>query len=436
VRFGGLWTAIIVAQVAVTVAFPAVAYFVRRDARQIEAMDVGFRTNQYLSLRLEMDRDVSAPNAPGTSEASDTMFRHQFQRTYTEFERRLSTESAVARVAFTNRLPLMYHPARLIEVDEGGAAPLNPEFPGGYRVSSASVDAGFFDAVDAPVLSGRGFRASDDVSNRTEPGTSGAQPGVVIVNRSFVRLVLGDRNPIGRRIRYLRFEEYGPVPDPTRGPWYEIVGVVRDLGMAVGADAGAAPGSDPKVAGIYHPVMPGNLYPAQVALQVRGDPEAFVPRLRAIATSVDPALRLYDIMPLNDATKAELKFLSFWFRLLLMVSGVALLLSLAGIYAVMSFTVARRTREIGIRVALGASTRRVAAATFAQPLRQVAYGALAGGVIVGILVRLSTGRMQLAQIAVVLAYAAMMMAMCLLACIVPTRRALRVQPTEALRADS
>jgi predicted permease len=435
VRFGGLWTAIIVAQVAVTVAFPAVAYFVRRDARQIEAIDVGFRTNQYLSLRLEMDRSVSVPNALGTSEASDTLFRHQFQRTYTEFERRLSTESAVARVAFANRLPLMYHPARLIEVDEGGAAPLNPEFPGGYRVSSASVDAGFFDAVEAPVLSGRGFRASDDVPDRTEPGTSGAQPGVVIVNRSFVRLVLGDRNPIGRRIRYLRFEEYGPVPDATRGPWYEIVGVVRDLGMAVGADAGAAPGSDPKVAGIYHPVAPGNLYPAHVALQVRGDPEAFVPRLRAIATSVDPALRLYDIMPLNEATKAELKFLSFWFRLLLMVSTVALVLSLAAIYAVMAFTVARRTREIGIRVALGASTRRVAAATFAQPLRQVAYGVLGGMVIVGILVRLSTGRMQLAQIAVVLAYAAMMMAMCLLACIVPTRRALRVPPTEALRAD-
>ena len=224
------------------------------------------------------------------------------------------------------------------------------------------------------------------------------------------------------------------MPDPKSGPWYEIVGVVRDLGMAVGADEGAAPGSDPKVAGIYHPVAPGNLYPAQVALQVRGDPDAFVPRLRSIATSVDPALRLYDIMPLSNATQSELKFLSFWFRLLLMVSGVALVLSLAGIYAVMSFTVARRTREIGIRVALGASTRRIAVATFAQPMRQVAYGVLAGSVVVGVLVRGATGGMQLAQITVVLSYSAIMLLVCLLACVVPTRRALRIQPTEALRA--
>ena len=436
VQFGGLWTAIIVAQVAVTVAFPAVAYFVRRDARQIEAMDVGFRTNQYLSLRLEMDRDASVPNASGAAASADTAFRNRFQRTYADLERRLVGETSVARVAFANRLPLMYHPARLIEVDEGGAAPLHPEFPGGYRVSSATVDPGFFDAVDAPVVSGRGFRVSDYVSDSTEPGMSGAQPGVVIVNRSFVRRVLGDRNPIGRRIRYVRFEEFGPVPDPKNGPWYEIVGVVRDLGMAVGSDAGSFPGSDPKVAGIYHPVAPGNLYPAQVALQVRGDPEAFVARLRSIATSVDPALRLYDIMPLSDAKKSELKFLSFWFRLLLMVSGVALILSLAGIYAVMSFTVSRRTREIGIRVALGASTRRVAAATFAQPMRQVAFGVLGGAVIVGVLVRASTGQMQFAQVSMVLAYSMIMMAMCLLACIVPTRRALRIQPTEALRADS
>jgi predicted permease len=430
-RFGGMWTAIIVAQVAVTVAFPAFAYFVQRDARQIEGADVGFRTNQYLAMRLEMDRDPSgSPNG-----RAESAFRNQFQRTYGELERRLAGEPGIARIAFANRLPLMYHPARIIEVDEGGAAPRIPEYPDGYRVSSASVDLGFFDAVDAPVISGRGFRASDYTADRADPGMPGARPGVVIVNRSFVKRVLGDRNPIGRRIRYVRFEESGPVPDPKSGPWYEIVGVVRDLGMAIGADQGTAPGTDPKVAGIYHPVAPGDLYPAHVALQMRGDPVAFVPRLRAIATSVDPALRLYDIMPLSNATESELQFLSFWFRLLLMASAVALVLSLAGIYAVMSFTVARRTREIGIRVALGATTRKIALATFAQPLRQVAYGVLGGGVIVGVLARAVTGGLQLGQVTLLLTYGLAMMAVCLLACVVPTRRALRIQPTEALRSE-
>jgi hypothetical protein len=76
-----------------------------------------------------------------------------------------------------------------------------------------------------------------------------------------------------------------------------------------------------------------------------------------------------------------LEFAAFWVRLLAVVSAVAMLLSMAGIYAVMSFTVARRTREIGIRVALGASRRRVVAAVFARPLAQVGLGVVAGGVL-------------------------------------------------------
>lgn len=114
---------------------------------------------------------------------------------------------------------------------------------------------------------------------------------------------------------------------------------------------------------------------------------------------------------------------------------MALVLSLAGIYAVMSFTVARHTREIGSRVTLGASTRRIAAATFARPLRQVAYGVLGGGVIVGVFARAATGGLLAGQIMMVLLYAAAMMTVCLLACVMPARRALRIQPTEALRAE-
>jgi predicted lysophospholipase L1 biosynthesis ABC-type transport system permease subunit len=256
----------------------------------------------------------------------------------------------------------------------------------------------------------------------------------VIVNQSFVHLVLGDRNPIGRRIRYVSFEEWGATPDAQR-PWYEIVGVVRDLGMAVGADVGQAAGSDPKVAGIYHPVAAGGVYPAHMALQMRGDPLAFASRLRAIATEVDPTLRLYDLKRLDRVNESELEFLSFWFRLLSFGSSVALLLSLAGIYAVMSFTVSRRTREIGVRVALGADPRRVIVALFARPLAQVAWGIAGGGVLVGLLTRAASGPLSWSEVGLLIGYAMLMMAVSLLACLVPTRRALRVQPTEALRAD-
>jgi len=117
------------------------------------------------------------------------------------------------------------------------------------------------------------------------------------------------------------------------------------------------------------------------------------------------------------------------------VAVIALTLSLAGIYAVMSFTVARRTREIGVRVALGASARRVAMAIFRKPLTQVALGIVAGSGVVGVLVRAVVGELSAKEIGIVVGYAVLMMAVCMLACIVPTRRALRIEPTEALRSD-
>ena len=433
-RFGGVWTAVIIAQVAVTVAFPAVAFFVRRDAVQLESVDLGFPTREFLSARLEMDREPP-PGAP--QDSSLAAFRQRFRATYQQLERRIAAEPGVARVAFADRLPLMYHPHRIVQVDEGGAAPINPEWPQGYRISSASVAPDYFDAVNAPILSGRGFRAADHAVDMGEPGSPDARGGAVIVNQSFVRLVLGGRNPIGRRVRYVELEEWdGPELDNAKpGPWYEIIGVVRDLGMAVGADVGAEAGSDPKVAGVYHVVAPGGVYPAHMAIHVRGDPAAFGPRLRAIATDVDPTLRLYKIMPLSDVTEAELEFLDFWFRLVLGVTTVALTLSLAGIYAVMSFTVARRTREIGVRVALGGSSRSIAVAIFRRPIIQVALGVLGGMAFVGIFSRAILGVPNAKEIAVMVAYATAMLAVCLLACIVPTRRALRVQPTEALRSE-
>jgi hypothetical protein len=340
-------------------------------------------------------------------------------------------------VAFANLLPLMYHPHRIVEVDEGGAAPVNPQWPNGYRISAASVAPGFFEAVDAPILAGRDFRASDHAIDLGVPGTPEARGGSVIVNQSFVRLVLGGRNPIGRRVRYVELEEWeGPAAEGRKpAAWYEIIGVVRDVGMAVGADMAQESGGDPKVAGMYHVVAPGAVYPAHVGIQVAGDPAAFGPRLRAIATDIDPTLRLYKVIPLSDVTESELQFLNFWFRLILGVSAIALTLSLAGIYSVMSFTVARRTREIGVRVALGASAKRVALAIFRRPLTQVSLGVLGGAAIVAFFARAILGVPNANEIAFMVGYVMLMLAVCLLACIVPTRRALRIQPTEALRAE-
>jgi hypothetical protein len=190
--------------------------------------------------------------------------------------------------------------------------------------------------------------------------------------------------------------------------------------------------SDPKVAGFYHPLAADVVVPFYVAVHVRGgDASAFAPRLRAVAAEVDPTLRVDAVARMDTLSDRGIAFSMFWVRLLAVVSTVAMLLSMAGIYAVMSFTVTRRTREIGIRVALGASRRRVVAAVFARPLMQVGLG-VAGGAVLTAMIGDSTTP---AALAGALGYAVLMFGVCLLACVVPTRRALQVEPTVAMRVD-
>ena len=116
--------------------------------------------------------------------------------------------------------------------------------------------------------------------------------------------------------------------------------------------------------------------------------------------------------------------------------AVALVLSLAGIYAVMSLAVARRTREIGIRVALGASPRGIVSGVFRRPLTQVGLGIVAGAGLVLWLMRGMNRLLPFEDLAFLGVHVLFMTGVCVLACIVPTRRALAVEPTEALRADA
>jgi putative ABC transport system permease protein len=425
-RFGGVWTAVIVAQVAVTVTFPAIAFHMQREASRVSLRDIGFPTEQYLAARLEIDGAALAADAgPGADRAgadragadgagADSSGAARVARvraTAEELERRLEADPAVLGVAFAERLPRMSHPSRRVELDEGGAAPVDPGI--GYHWASVGVVApDFFSVVDAPIVRGRGFHSGDLAPDAR----------VVIVNQSFVDRVLGGRNPIGRHVRYVAPASRTATATVVAEPWYEIVGVVPDLGMAM----------EPE--GLYHPIAPGTASRLHVAVRVRGTPASLVPRLRDLAMAVDPTMRLHDVMPL-DAVDDE-PLLTFAFVLIVLVSAVALLLSLAAIYAVMSFTVARRTREIGIRIALGADARRLVLTIFRRPLIQVTCGIVVGGLLVaGLPMILQAEESSARGTALVGVYSLAMLGICLLACVVPTRRALRVEPTEALRAE-
>ena len=126
----------------------------------------------------------------------------------------------------------------------------------------------------------------------------------------------------------------------------------------------------------------------------------------------------------------------FLWRLLMMMSSLAILLSLSGIYAAVSFAVSRRRREIGIRVALGARPRGIMIAILRQPFSQVGIGVVAGaGLVLALVEAASSSGVSFGGAALVARYAVFMMGVCLLACIVPIMRALRIDPAEALRVD-
>ena len=421
-QFGGIWTVVIVVQVAVTMAFPAIVYQEQWQLRRIETFDAGFAAVEYLGARIELDRPPADENTDARREAKAGIFATRLE----DLRRRVAAQPGVAAVTFVDRLPRDgWPPFYRIELAEDAArqepvAPGEPNAP--LRIAAvARIDPSYFDALDTDVLAGRPFTPAD-----LAPGTN-----VAIVDQSFVDQVLQGRNPVGQQLRF-NYRARDPARAP--GPWMEIVGVVKELGMGTPHDPSRA-------AGLYLPSRAEQLNPVYMMVHLRTDPLTFVPTLREIAVAVDPTLRLSEVQRVDQVTDDDIWIVSLFVRVTLVMTAVALVLSLSGIYAVLSFIVARRTREIGVRVALGADRWRVIGAIFRRPLLQVGFGVVAGIALLVLLASVETempgltGEVTVWQLVMLGIYGLVMLGVCLLACIVPTRRALRVEPTIALRMD-
>lgn len=421
-RLGGVWTAIIVIQVAATVTFPAIGWFVGSEGARIRSYEPGFATEEFLATGLRLNAP-GWPPAVSDSTGRDAFFA-QLARTARELTERLEAEPWVKGVTRTAQLPGTSHRWRRIEMDEGGVAArseLDEKGPGRW-VYGGVVAPDFFSVLGAGAIQGRTFRQGD----------ANPEARTVVVTEAFVDRVLGGRNPVGRRLRYLGSgEEWdGVAIGDEPGPWYRIVGVVPDLGLSNGSRGDGLP------AGFYHAVSNESLRAPTLLVRVNGAARSFASRVREIAAEVEPDLTLVRLRTLEDAKEEELRAYTWGVSLIIAVSAVAVLLSLAGIYAAMSFAVARRTREIGVRVALGAGSTRVLWAIFRRPLAQVGTGLALGLWITAVL----SGTMDSAgfwgkPLLVLLGYAALMTSVCLLACAEPVRRALAVEPREALAAE-
>jgi putative ABC transport system permease protein len=407
-QFGGVWTVVIVVQIAFTTLLPWPLLGLGGDFGG--DTPAGFPAEAFLTATLEIDR------FDGVAASGDTvpaMRAVRLEARYRALVDRLLQDPGVLDVTYADQMPqLTTSNFRAIEMDPGPAAAPSEGCGGCDYAKVVSVDPRFFDVVGAPVIRGRALMRAD-AEQRTR---------AVLVNEVFVAQVLGGRNPIGRRFRFSQTSE------PTAESWHEIVGVVPDLSVS---DNGTPYGRR-----IYQATRPRETGPLRVAIHVRGDPQRFAGRLRELAQATDPALRVIDPKPLPLLASPSSAGMSYGFELMVSLTLVTLMLSLAGVYAVTAFAVARRTREIGVRTALGAQPLHVLTIVFKRPFVQMALGIGVGTILGFGLANDDLSRVHLDVLGDAAVFALSTILCCALACIVPTRRALRIQPTEALKDES
>jgi hypothetical protein len=321
---------------------------------------------------------------------------------------RLREEPDVAAVTFSSAVP-GFGTDRRMEFEPAA----KPREAGNAEVATFRIATDLLTVYGTRMLAGRGFDARD---TRTS--------GAAIVNRTFAELLEQPNEAVGVRFRDADATTYAQGPE-----WYQVVGVVDDF-PGFPRDPGA--GGEPSV---YLPAAPGDFQVAVLSVRFNGSvPGDLAERFRLIAAGVDPALQLRRIVPLSQF---YLELRSVWRSMAWAVGIVTLtvlLLSAAGVQALMSFTIAQRTREIGIRSALGAPPRHLLLGIFGRAMRQVGIGVLVG-CLLAVAVFAAAGIAPGPATALLLAVAAVMAVVASLAALGPARRSLRIQTVEALRME-
>jgi predicted permease len=410
---GRVWTFLVVTQVAIAItALPmalVMGWWEVRGATTVATFDA----NRFLIAGVAVDVE---PPPDVDVDAWREALPARYSALRTELARRLDAEPAVADFSLSSDLPVG---GGWQSITFDGAAP-DVLSGTGHNVRSSRVGPEFMRMFEVSVEAGRGLVEGD-----WDEGTS----DVVVVNRAFVRQVLGGGEALGRRLRY----DGDPQGDTAAAPqerWREIVGVVADLHRnAVAPDL-----VDPR---IYSPMPDVSAQPPRILMRVAGpDAAAFAPRLREIVASLDPTLRVGGGVPLSEVYRQGQLALGLVALALALTLASVLLLSAAGIYALMSFTVTQRRREIGVRTALGAQPARLLTGVFARAMRQIALGVVVGVSAALVLDALRDGTLLRGYGGVLLPAIVLIIGLVGgLAALGPARRGLRIEPAEALRAE-
>jgi putative ABC transport system permease protein len=393
-RLGRASRALVVGEVALSCALLVVTGLMVKGVLSITSRYVGVAPERVAAGRLEL-RDDAYPDAPSRVQMFDAL------------ETRLSEQPGVTSVALASHLP-------------GNSASRQPFEIGGVRYETRkslpetrviAVSPNFFQTFGAALLQGRAFARAD------RPGA----PLVAIVNREFaVRYFNGDA--MGHQVRLVE-----------NGDWATIVGVAPVLGT-VGGNGDRQSGTD----AVYIPLAQSSHGNVAVAARTTGDATAMVSTLREIVAQLDPDVPLYQEGRL-DVTLAQASAGEKVFGALFTFFGIAaLILAIVGLVGVLAFSVSRRTRELGIRIALGGRPWSILWLVLRGGLVQLAVGLTIGLVLAAAVAPQFGGALfeQPPHDPVVYASTALLLVVAgAIAAIVPARRALAVSPMTALRSD-
>ena len=393
-RHDRLRRSLVVAEVALSFVLLVGAGLLLRSLNAILAVPRGFETANTLTAY------VTLPAARYPDSTRQVAF-------FDDAVARLSRIPGVTSVAVTTSLPIEGGV-------NGGITILGSSFGPDDRpiAEKRVVSPNYFDAIGARMAAGRAFQQTDRM---------GAEM-VVIVNESFVRRYLPDGNPIGRMVDFL----WGtPEGVPQR-----IVGVVADI-----REQNL---NQPPVPAVYIPATQRPIEGGYLMVRVSGDPMQLLPAVRREVLEIDRYLPLSQVRTLDDVIDGGLSRQRFSASLLGAFSLLALFLAAIGIYGLISYSVAQRTPEFGIRAALGAHSRDIVRLVLAQSGTLVLLGVVLGGAAAVGLTRLLSSQLYAVSATDAVSFvtaAAVLVGAALLASALPSWRASRLDPMRALRAE-
>jgi len=404
---GWLRSTLVVVEFALALVLLVGAALLVRSFWRVQQVELGFNPSNVLTARLWLPQ----PNDPSQGRYSNRTTGHPARlATYEEILRRAASLPGVTAAAAADSLPLDGSRSSVVFTAEGTEGDDRSRVP---TAQYSSATPRYFEVMGIRLLRGRPFGDQDDA--RGAP--------VVIVSDSIARLSWPGQDPVGKRLHL-------GGPQATNSPWMTIVGVVDDMRTRRVEE-------DPRPT-IYRPLTQRSGLNLSLALKTSGDPKLLASALSAEVRAVDPDLPTFGARTMQDTVATATAARRFSTQLLGVFAVLALALSAIGIYGVMAFMVGQRTREIGIRIALGAHPGSVVRLVLRQALLLAAGGVVAGASVALIATRLLSGLLFQVRATDPITYTLIAALLALTATVAawrPARRAAAVDPITALRAD-